>query len=553
MTVLAPQCAQDRSIWLTRLIRWGPWLAVGAMMLLAMAISVPPAICRPLWGDEIRTWFGSICRSYHELLTWTHNSHHAPLGHLLARISCDVFHTDTGWAMRLPSLVCGILCIPAIFLLGRVVASTAVGLLSAMLATVDLNLVWQTQQARMYTILLLMSVLALLAGNRAMHAPKRPWLAWGVAGLLLGAALWVHFSAFAIWFSLLVGAATLAIVKLWRRERWGGCWAIIGAVIAIAIAAAVAIQGIQKISHLSTPPEREKSIDHRLNEVKVAVRDIGGELHYLPFLAAGVGLLLLWRRNPGMATTLACLAAISVLNLWLASKYRPVRGGRYLTILQPTLWIGASCLAMWMLSLRHRGLTVLVIIGLVGIIAVSAIRAVQAEDVSSGYASYRNRYAFAQAMAVVRSRMRPDDTVIYAAFPSFVHERFGDYFGVPGTVTIARRVHRDRDDDLRGRPIDRIERDDFNSRYTWIIGSTPVPEGMVGTVEDPQAVLDRVARKYQLSRAQLRIPKPDQPDGRQFLVIMVTREKVRKWQFPLPPLRSGASDDGAGDAEEQGE
>src|SRR5262249_24008023 len=133
---------------------------------------------------------------------------HPPLSYLLVKLTVDVFHTDTGWALRLPSLVCGVLCIPAAYLLGRVIwkESPLAGLLVALLACVDLNLVWQSQQARMYSMLMLVSLVGtafmLLILNHKRQAAISVLL-----GVILGVAVWLHYSSLALW-----GGAIAAIV-----------------------------------------------------------------------------------------------------------------------------------------------------------------------------------------------------------------------------------------------------------------------------------------------------------------------------------------------------
>src|SRR4051812_30853397 len=67
---------------------------------------------RPLWEDEAYTW--KDCQvPYHRLLVGKHDPMHGPLSFMAVRHSMQLFGTRDPWALRLPSLIGGILCIPA--------------------------------------------------------------------------------------------------------------------------------------------------------------------------------------------------------------------------------------------------------------------------------------------------------------------------------------------------------------------------------------------------------------------------------------------------------
>lgn len=209
------------------------------------------------------------------------------MGHLLARISCDLFRTDAGWAMRAPSFICGLLCIPAIFLLGRALANTATGLLAAALAALDWNVVWQMQQARMYTILLLAVIISLLAVNRAMNARCRAWRAWVLAGGGIALALWVHFSAVALCAAVLIGSLVLTASRMRSHEPRVVRLPVLGALLAIALAAMISAQGIFKLARVSTELVEVNTPSHRLADVWIAVSEVSGNWAVAILLSGG--------------------------------------------------------------------------------------------------------------------------------------------------------------------------------------------------------------------------------------------------------------------------
>jgi len=88
---------------------------------------------------------------------------------------------------RLPAMLFGAAMIPLVFLLGRHLGGTLVGLASAALvAFADIEIAW-SRQARMYQELQFFTVLAVYAYLMVLQRPSRKWIA--IAGLaVLGAA-----------------------------------------------------------------------------------------------------------------------------------------------------------------------------------------------------------------------------------------------------------------------------------------------------------------------------------------------------------------------------
>ena len=93
-------------------------VAVVIVTLAGAAIRLHGFLQRPIWEDEAYTWKDSQI-PFWRLAWWKHDPAHGPASHILVRLSMELFGTDDVWALRLPSLVCGILCVPAAFCLGR--------------------------------------------------------------------------------------------------------------------------------------------------------------------------------------------------------------------------------------------------------------------------------------------------------------------------------------------------------------------------------------------------------------------------------------------------
>ena len=81
---------------------------------------------------------------------------HPPLYYLLIALTRRLFGLSD-FAFRYPSVLCGVLLIPLLYRLGRLLDGAALGLLVALLATVNPLQVYYSQEARMYSLLALLA------------------------------------------------------------------------------------------------------------------------------------------------------------------------------------------------------------------------------------------------------------------------------------------------------------------------------------------------------------------------------------------------------------
>ena len=164
-----------------------------------------------VWGDELRTWRDSVNKPYGQILGWQHNRDHAPLGHLVAKASCDLFGNDQGLALRLPSWLFALGCVPLAYLLGRLALGRRAGLLMAVMVGVDQTLGVQATQARMYTQLLFWTLCAFCCVAAVTRDPRRRIIPKTAGlGVFAALALWSHFAAL----SLLAGLGVTGVILI---------------------------------------------------------------------------------------------------------------------------------------------------------------------------------------------------------------------------------------------------------------------------------------------------------------------------------------------------
>lgn len=171
------------------------WL-LGSIILLGAALRFTTLGEQSFWSDEANTWAIVAHGLGHVWTTVPKTESTPPLYYLLLWFWSRVFGIhEVG--LRSFSALCGTLTIPVVWAIGRRLVSERVGLVAALLTAVNPLLFWYSQEARAYSLMLLMSALTLLMMLRALELPShRRVLAWGVVSAI---AICSHyFAAFAV-------------------------------------------------------------------------------------------------------------------------------------------------------------------------------------------------------------------------------------------------------------------------------------------------------------------------------------------------------------------
>ena len=187
---------------------------VGLLVLGAFFIRASSLDTQSLWRDEVDALrFATAPRS--EILgNFTEPGWNGPLYFLLLRGWIALTGTS-GYAMRFLSLLPGVLSVPLIYVLGRRLFNPVTGLISAVLVTTSPYLVWYSQEVKMYTLVLALSLLAVYSLRRGLEGEGWPWWLAQVATTTL--AFYSHILA-----ALLIPVQILLCIAWWpqTRERW---------------------------------------------------------------------------------------------------------------------------------------------------------------------------------------------------------------------------------------------------------------------------------------------------------------------------------------------
>ena len=189
-----------------------PWVLVAGLVAIGLALRL--LLMGGIWVDEAISVHQAQLPLPDMLDDLREHDRHPPLHYLILWITARVFGTGE-LAMRAPSIVASTALIPALFVTGRELFDRRTGLVAAALATFAPLIVWYGQEARMYSLFMLLAVLALWAQVMVLRdGRRRYWVAY--AGLTI-ALLYIHyFALIPIAIQQLVFA-----VAAWKRARAG--------------------------------------------------------------------------------------------------------------------------------------------------------------------------------------------------------------------------------------------------------------------------------------------------------------------------------------------
>jgi uncharacterized membrane protein len=184
--------------------------------LLAFAVRALSLDSQSLWRDEVDALrFASSplpeLRARFTMAGWN-----GPLYHLLLRGWITLVGTSE-YSLRFLSLWFGVACVALTYALGRRLFGPAVGALAALLMSTAPYLVWYGQEAKMYTMVCALALLAIYALCRAVEGAGRRW--WAVQIVATSLAFYSHILA-----ALLVPVQMLLFLLWWpqARRQWVG-------------------------------------------------------------------------------------------------------------------------------------------------------------------------------------------------------------------------------------------------------------------------------------------------------------------------------------------
>ncbi|RDD31196.1 hypothetical protein CR161_11095 [Prosthecochloris sp. ZM] len=327
------------------------WLARNRVLVTIAAVAIvagvllrlwPGLVDRPLWYDEVRTWQTAFNPAWHEFFLSTIHKEHPPLSYLFVRCAMEIFGPQHFWAMRLPSLLFGLLCIPAAYAFGKTLMSSRAGIVFAVLVAINPLLIDQSHQARMYT--LFMFLLILVIRQLVLASDRNTTSSWVVFGLLAGLLGWSHQLAMVVWPGLMIGILFL----VWDSFRHKGyetsrllkhVW--LSAAVALIVNLPPLLLLIRRL--LAKPRGFDSSAVFLVSKLGELLDKLLGDfpLYLFVLSVAIVGLYFLYKNGfKSLAVTLAAIAMFTLIAQIPLSRLHHVYSSRYLIPLLFPVWVG---------------------------------------------------------------------------------------------------------------------------------------------------------------------------------------------------------------------
>ena len=188
--------------------------AVGVLSLIAFALCATYLNAQSMWRDEVDA-IRFANAPLRELFTnFTRPGWNGPLYFFLLRGWMRASGSGA-YSVRFFSLLCGILCVPLTYVVGRRMLDRRTALIAAALAASAPYLGWYNLEAKMYTWVTALAILAVYALKRAFDEPGWHW--WAVQIIATSLAAYSHIIA-----ALLIPVQAVMYV-VWRprtRQRW---------------------------------------------------------------------------------------------------------------------------------------------------------------------------------------------------------------------------------------------------------------------------------------------------------------------------------------------
>jgi mannosyltransferase len=378
---------------------------LGLIILSGMLLRFTALNRQSLWFDEVDVVVRAQQPLPDVLRTFVAAGENGPLYNILLALWIRIAGISE-IAVRFPSAVAGTLAIPLLYLLARRIAGLQVGLVAAGLLAISPYHVWYSQEAKMYTLVVLLGLASTYALVEALLRNERWW--WVAYGVVTTLMFYTHVATV-----LVFAAQTLYVIAAHRRwrgreRRWLAvaafltvpylpiaAWAmrVIGGSVQtwqpdVSLWEAVRIFGTRFAIHRYDVPLQERAA------LLYALLAVGGLL----------ALALVRQRERWWLLALA-LAVVPVVGLWAVSLRQSVFSDRYGIVALPAYLTLVAAALVW---LNRRRL--LWPLGIVALFFVVAIAWVGLRDVNRAHTAQKEDWR--SAYAWIADRQQPGDALI---------------------------------------------------------------------------------------------------------------------------------------------
>ena len=191
------------------------WILI-SVSLLAFGTRVYHLASQSLWADEAKSVVVSSWPVL-SILTEQASHEHPPLHYLLLHFLMPLAGRSE-FAVRYVSLFFGVLLVPLLYVVGKMLAGERVGILAALVAALSPFYVRFAQETRMYTLAIFFSLLSTYFFLKIVFASERSQRP--ERGLSLGYVFATAAALYSHYFTLFIVAAQMIYVLVaWLRQR----------------------------------------------------------------------------------------------------------------------------------------------------------------------------------------------------------------------------------------------------------------------------------------------------------------------------------------------
>lgn len=392
-----------------------PTVVMLVLILLAFLLRIYRINWQSLWTDENYT-FNLTMRDLASITQTTSADVHPPLYYYLVHFWLPLTG-QSEFSLRFLSLLFSLLLVPLMFKLGSRLASRRVGIIAALLTAIGPFQVYYAQEARMYSLMVFLSVLSTYSMVRVAGFGRlasqtvgtgRNWQYWITLVLSSALLLYAHY------FGALVLVFQSTMILLTRIKQWDLVWRWILSQALVIVLFAPWIPATLR-TYVTNDEEwrrfipflqmfQETMVSLGLSEGRDATLYLALATSF--FLALLLGIVTLaWRqRSRPLLLFLGLYLFQPILVTYALSYSKPVYGSsRYLIFVAPAFYLLISC---GLVTLRDRWRPIFVALASCLVLA-------------SGYALSNNYFneAYAKdnyrALArIIESRAAPEDGVV---------------------------------------------------------------------------------------------------------------------------------------------
>lgn len=305
-----------------------------------------------LWFDEVDVVVRAQQPLPDVLRTFVASGENGPLYNILLALWIRVAGISE-IAVRFPSAVAGVMAIPLLYLLGRRIAGPTTGLLAAGLLAISPYHVWYSQEAKMYTMVVVLALASTLALVEALMRNRALW--WAAYVLATTMLFYTHVATVLVFVAQVL--YVLATRRSWQGRERG--WLISAGALTLPYVP-IALWALRVVGGEVTTWMPDVSLweSIRIFAIKFAVfrydAAVQDRAAILFAVLAGLGLLTMsrHRRRQQWWILAGLLLAVPILGLWVASLRQSVFSDRYGIVALPAYLLLASAALVWMLRSR---------------------------------------------------------------------------------------------------------------------------------------------------------------------------------------------------------